>query len=153
MLDLNLQEALEEVTLLRTSLQHPSETFLVSFTCHEGRTKSLHKDLSELAIPFLHNFFNYLVIAFEEGLDQIELLVPLPETLHFLAVFEEACRLGSVCQFVPQLLFEVRVRQAIFAHLGSVLSLVGIIACEHLAFESDFGLSVEASARKVKSQD
>ena len=84
----------------------------------------LHEQLSEFTVSLVHNLVQNAVVPVEVWLDQVELLLTLPETADFQPDVHEAVRGGSISDLVPQSLLKLWVGQGPLAYLSHIFSLI-----------------------------
>lgn len=56
------------------------EVLLIHLSGHEGWGAGIHKDLSELLVFLLNDILDDLIVLVEVGLNEVELLILIPET-------------------------------------------------------------------------
>ena len=86
------------------------EVLLIHISSHEGWGAGIHKDLSELLIFLLNNILDDLIVLVEVGLNEVELLILIPETGDLLLTNQDRISAVRVNEVIPELLLECGVR-------------------------------------------
>lgn len=131
------------------SIDHGLVSLFVFLTAHEGRRAVSHKNFRELSIAFVHDAGKDLVELRHVGLDQLKLVVALPESRNLDFQVNQRLLRILVSDVFPELLFQLSVGKALVAVLLDGLGSVRFVRLETLESQILFVIKSEVCGRAV----